>query len=187
MKIKAIQLRRGNVIMYKDDLYVITDFMHVTPGKGPAFFQTKMKSIKSGSNAEHRYRPDEGVEKIDLETRKMEFLYEDGGDYYFMDQETYDQFPLNKEVLGEAPLYMLPNTQVDVSFHQNDPIGIEIPLTVELTVTETDPNLKTATVSSSYKPAVLETGLKIQIPPFIEEGEVIRVDTRDGKYLERAK
>ena len=187
MKIKAIQLRRGNVIMYKDDLYVITDFMHVTPGKGPAFFQTKMKSIKSGSNAEHRYRPDEGVEKIDLETRKMEFLYEDGGDYYFMDQETYDQFPLNKEVLGEAPLYMLPNTQVDVSFHQNDPIGIEIPLTVELAVTETDPNLKTATVSSSYKPAVLETGLKIQIPPFIEEGEVIRVDTRDGKYLERAK
>ncbi len=187
MKIKAIQLRKGNVILYKDGLYVITDFMHVTPGKGPAFFQTKMKNIKTGNNAENRFRPDETVEKIDLQTRKMEFLYEDGGDYFFMDLETYDQFPLNKELLGEAPLYMLPNTQVDVSFHEQEAIGIELPLTVELKVTETDPNLKTATVSSSYKPAIMETGLKIQIPPFIEEGEVIRIDTRDGKYLERAK
>ena len=187
MKIKAIQLRKGNVIKYKDGLFVITDFMHVTPGKGPAFFQTKMKNIKTGNNAENRYRPDEAVEKVDLQTRKMEFLYEDGGDYYFMDMETYDQFPLNKELLGEAPLYMLPNTPVDVSFHEQEAIGIELPLTVELKVAETEPNMKTATVSSSYKPAIMETGLKIQIPPFIEEGEVIRIDTRDGKYLERAK
>jgi elongation factor P len=187
MKLKAIQLRRGNVIIFRNELHVITDFMHVTPGKGPAFFQTKMKNIKTGNNAENRFRPDEAVEKVDLETRKMEFLYEDAGDYYFMDQETYDQFPLNKDLLGDAPLFLLPNTTVDVSFHEKEPIGIELPLTVELKVTETEPNLKTATVSSSYKPAVLETGLKIQIPPFIEEGEVIRIDTRDKKYLERAK
>ncbi len=187
MKIKAIQLRKGNVISFKDGLYAVTDFQHVTPGKGPAFFQTKLKNIKTGSNAENRFRPDESVEKVDLETRKMEFLYEDGGEYIFMDLETYDQFPISNELLGDAPLYMLPNTEVDVSFHEKEPIGVELPLTVDLTVTETEPNLKTATVSSSYKPATLETGLKVQIPPFIEEGEVIRIDTRDGKYLERAK
>jgi len=187
MKLKAIQLRKGNVIAFKDGLYAVTDFQHVTPGKGPAFFQTKLKNIKLGSNAENRFRPDESVEKIDLESRKMEFLYEDGGDYYFMDQETFDQFPLSKELLGDAPYYMLPNTAVEVSFHDKEAIGVELPLTVDLTVTETEPNLKTATVSSSYKPAVLETGLKVQIPPFIEEGEKIRVDTREGKYLERAK
>lgn len=187
MKLKAIQLRKGNVILYKNELCVITEFMHVTPGKGPAFFQTKMKNIKTGNNVENRFRPDEAVEKVDLTTRPMEFLYEDSGDFIFMDLETYDQFPLNRELLGDAPLYMLPNTRVDVSFYENEAIGIELPLTVELTVTETEPNLKTATVSSSYKPAVMETGLKMQIPPFIEEGEVIRIDTRDGKYIERAK
>ncbi len=187
MKLKASQIRKGSVIMFRDDLYVMTDVMHVTPGKGPAFIQGKMKSIKSGQNAEYRFRPDESVEKIDLQTRKMEFLYEDSGDYIFMDQETYDQIPLNTGLLGDAPLYMLPNTVVDVSFHGTEPIGVELPFTVELTVAETEPNLKTATVSSSYKPAVMETGLKVQIPPFVEEGEKIRIDTRDGKYLERVK
>lgn len=187
MKLKANQIRKGNVIIYKNDLYVLTEVTHVTPGKGPAFIQSKMKSVKGGQNAEYRFRPDESVEKVDLQSRKMEFLYEDGGDYYFMDQQTFDQIPLSTELLGDAPLYLLPNTVVDVQFHENTPIGIELPLTVELKVTETEPNLKTATVSSSYKPAVLETGLKVQIPPFIEEGEVIRIDTRDCKYLERVK
>jgi len=187
MKIKAIQLRKGNVILFKDGLYMVSEFQHVTPGKGPAFFQTKLKNIKTGNNAENRFRPDEAVEKADLDSRKMEFLYEDGGEYYFMDLETYDQFPLSKNLLGDAPFFLLPNTPVEVSFYEGQAIGIELPLTVELKVAETDPNLKTATVSSSYKPAVMETGFKIQIPPFIEEGEVIRIDTRDGKYLERAK
>ncbi len=187
MKLKAIQLRKGNIIIFKDDLYAITEAMHVTPGKGQASIQTKMKSIRTGANAEKRFRPDETVEKADLQTRKMEFIYQDGEDYYFMDQETFEQIPLKEDLLGEAPLYMLPNTEVEVDFYENAPIGIELPLTVELKVVETEPNLKTATVSSSYKPAVLETGLKVQIPPFIEEGEVIRIDTRDGKYLERAK
>lgn len=187
MKLKASQVRKGNVIVFKDDLYVLTEVVHVTPGKGPAFIQSKMKNVRGGQNAEYRFRPDESVEKVDLQTRKMEFLYEDAGDYYFMDQETYDQFPLSTDLLGDAPLYMLPNTVVDVQFHDSTPIGIELPLTVDLKVVETEPNLKTATVSSSYKPAVLETGLKVQIPPFIEEGEVIRIDTRDSKYLERVK
>ena len=149
MKLKASQVRKGNVIVFKDDLYVLTEVVHVTPGKGPAFIQSKMKNVRGGQNAEYRFRPDESVEKVDLQTRKMEFLYEDAGDYYFMDQETYDQFPLSTDLLGDAPLYMLPNTVVDVQFHDSTPIGIELPLTVDLKVVETEPNLKTATVSSS--------------------------------------
>jgi len=187
MKLKAIQLRKGNVITFKDDLFVLTEVNHITPGKGQAVIQTKMKNIKSGVNAENRFRPDENVEKADLRTRKMEYLYDDGSFFYFMDVETYDQIPLNSELLGDAQYFLLPNTQVDVSFNEGEAIGVELPNTVELKITETEPSLKTATVTSSYKAAVLETGLKIQVPPFIGEGEVIRVDTRDGKYLERAK
>jgi elongation factor P len=187
MKIKAIQVRKGNVVMYNNELCIVTNTMHITPGKGQAVMQVKMKNIKTGNKAENRYRPDEAVEKVDLQTRKMEFLYEDGNDYIFMDKETYDQIPFNKELLDDAVYYLLPNTDVDVSFYEANAIGVELPLSVDLKVVETEPNLKSATASSSYKPAVLETGLKIQIPPFIEEGELIRVDTRDGKYLERAK
>lgn len=187
MKLKAIQLRKGMIIIFNDDLYMLTNVMHITPGKGQAAVQTKMKSIKTGTNAEKRFRSDENVEKADLQTRNMEFLYQDGSDYIFMDKETFDQFPLNADLIGDNALYMLPNTSVDVSFHENEAIGIELPLTVELKVVDTDPNLKTATVTSSYKPATLETGLKVQVPQFIKEGETLRIDTRDGKYLERAK
>lgn len=187
MKLKAIQLRKGNIIIYNDDLYVLTEVNHVTPGKGQAVIQTKMKHILDGTNAENRFRPDENVEKADLENRKMEYLYKDGNHYYFMDSETYEQFPLDSELIGDAALYLLPNTEVDVSFYENKPLTIELPLSMDLKVTETEPTLKTATVTSSYKPATLETGLKTQVPPFIEEGEVVRIDTRDGKYLERAK
>ncbi len=187
MKLKAIQLRKGMIIIFNDDLYMLTNVMHITPGKGQAAVQTKMKSIKTGTNAEKRFRSDENVEKADLQTRNMEFLYQDGSDYIFMDKETFDQFPLNSDLIGDNALYLLPNTSIDVSFHENEAIGIELPLTVELKVVDTDPNLKTATVTSSYKPATLETGLKVQVPQFIKEGETLRIDTRDGKYLERAK
>ncbi len=187
MKLKAIQLRKGNIIIYNNDLYVLTDVTHITPGKGQAVVQTKMKHIQTGQNAEKRYRPDEAVEKAELETRKMEYIYEDGEHLVFMDQETYEQIPIHKDLLGDAILYMLPNTVVDVDFHEGKPIGVELPLSVDLKVVETEPNMKTATVTSSYKPAILETGLKVQIPPFIEEGEIVRIDTRDGKYLERVK
>lgn len=187
MKLKAIQLRKGNVIIYNDDLYTLTEVTHITPGKGQAVIQTKMKNVKSGINAENRFRPDENVEKADLRTRQVEYLYEDGSFYYFMDLENYEQYPLNVEFLGDAPQYLLPNIKVDVSFYEKEPITVELPTVVELKITETEPALKTATVTSSYKPAVLETGLKIQVPPFISEGEVIRVDTREGKYIERAK
>lgn len=187
MKLKATQLRKGMIIIYNNELYILTDVSHFTPGKGQAGVQTKMKNIKTGNNAENRFRSDENVEKASLDTRKMEFLYDDSNDFYFMDQETYDQIPINKEMLGDSCLYMLPNIVVDVSFYENEPLGIELPNSVDLEVTETEPVMKTATITSSYKPATLETGLQIQVPQFISEGDVIRIDTRDGKYLERAK
>jgi elongation factor P len=117
----------------------------------------------------------------------MEYLYRDGEDFYFMDTETYDQIGLRADVLGDADMYLLPNVKVSVNFYQNNPISIELPGSVDLKVVETEPSMKTATVTSSYKPAVVETGLKVQVPPFISEGEVVRIDTSDGRYLERAK
>jgi len=187
MKLKATQLRKGMIIEFNDGLFQLTDVMHVTPGKGQASVQTKMKNIKTGVKAENRFRSDENAIKASFDSKEMEFLYQDGDDYYFMDSETYDQFPLNQEMLGDDRYYLLPNTKVNVNYYQNEPINIDMPGSVILKVVETEPSLKTATVTSSYKPAVLETGLKTQIPPFVSEGESIRVDTSDGKYLERAK
>lgn len=187
MKVKATQLRKGNIIEYNDDLYRLTDVFHNTPGKGQASVQTKMKNIRTGVNAEHRFRSDETAIKASLESKEMEYLYQDGEDYYFMDTVTFEQIALRQDLLEDGIYYLLPNIKVTINFYQDSPVGIELPGSVNLTVVETEPTLKTATVTSSYKPAVLETGLKTQIPPFVSEGEVIRVDTSDGKYLERAK
>ena len=187
MKLKATQLRKGMIIEYNDDLYKLTDVMHITPGKGQASVQTKMKNIKTGVNAENRFRSGETAIKASLDSKEMEFLYQDGDEYYFMDTETFDQFPINIEMIGDDKYYLLPNTKITINFYQNQPIGVEFPGTVVLKVTETEPALKSATVTSSYKPAVLETGLNTQVPPFISEGELIKVDTSDGRYLERAK
>lgn len=187
MKIKATQIRKGMILIYNSELHVVTDMQHFTPGKGQAGVQTKMKNIKTGNNAENRFRSDENVEKANLETRNFEFLYNDTDNYYFMDQETYDQIPLSAEMIGDAKYYLLPNTPCEISFFEENPLSVELPATMDLKIVETTPHLKTATVTSSYKPATLETGLKVQVPQFIGEDEVIRIDTRDGKYLERAK
>lgn len=187
MKIKAINVRKGNVIEYNQELYRVTEYVHVTPGKGQALIQLKMKRLSDGVKAEQRFRPDESIEKATLLTREHQFLYKEGDLYYFMDLETYEQIHLSGEMLGDDVYYLIPETIVQILFYEGTPVGVELPGVVELKVTETQPNIKGATVSSSYKPAVLETGLNIQIPPFIEEGEVIRVDTSTGKYLERAK
>ena len=187
MKLKATQLRRGMIIEYNDDLYRLTEVYHNTPGKGQASVQTKMKNIRSGVNAEKRFRSDETAIKASLESKEMEFLYQDGDDYFFMDTTTFEQIPLRRELLEDNIYYLIPNLRVMINFYQNYPVSIELPGSVELQIVETEPTLKGATVTSSYKPAVTETGLKIQIPPFISEGETIRVDTSDGKYLERVK
>ncbi|OPX31314.1 elongation factor P [candidate division KSB1 bacterium 4484_188] len=187
MKIKAINVRKGNVIEYRNELYRVTEFVHVTPGKGPAFIQLKMKRLSDGVNAENRFRPDESMEKATLQTREHQFLYNDGDIYYFMDMETYEQIHITNSLLGDDIYYLLPETMVQILFHGTTPVGVELPGVVELKVIETEPSLKGATVSSSYKPAKLETGLNTQIPPFISEGEVVRIDTATGKYIERAK
>jgi len=187
MKLKATQIRKGMILIYNNDLHVVSDMTHFTPGKGQAGVQVKMKNLVSGSNAENRFRSDENVEKANLDTRKMEFLYDDGDSYYFMDQETFDQIPITTEMIGDAKYYLLPNTPCDVSFFEEKPLSVELPATMDLKVVETPPHMKTATVTSSYKPATLETGLQVQVPQFVENGEVLRIDTREGKYLERAK
>ncbi len=187
MKIKAIQVRKGNIIEFRGDLYRVTEAVHVTPGKGQAMMQIKMKRLSDGSNAEQRFRPSESVEKASLTTREYQFLYEDGGHFYFMDLETYEQIHLSRDSLGDATYYLLPETIVQILFHDGRPVDVELPAAVELKVVDTEPGLKGATVSASYKPAKLETGLTTQIPPFIEVGEVIRIDTRDGSYLDRVK
>ncbi|HQU71546.1 MAG TPA: elongation factor P [Calditrichia bacterium] len=187
MKIKAIQVRKGMVITFKNDLYRVYEATHVTPGKGNALMQIKMKRLSDGNKAEQRYRPDESVEKATLLTREFQYLYDDGMNFHFMDTETFEQIQLPEEDLQDARYYMLPETLVTLLFHDGKPIDIELPPSVELRVEETEPNMKGATATGSYKPAILETGLQTQIPPFVEAGEVIRVDTRDGKYMDRVK
>jgi elongation factor P len=187
MKLKATQLRKGMIIEFNNDLYQLTEVFHNTPGKGQASVQTKMKNIKTGANAEYRFRSDETAIKASLESKEMEFLYKDGDDYYFMETSNYEQILLRADTLGDAPLYLLPNSKVVINFYQHNPVSCELPGSVELKIIQTEPQLKTATVTSSYKPATLETGLKIQVPPFLAEGDVIKVDTANGKYLERAK
>jgi elongation factor P len=187
MKIKAIQIRKGNVLNYQGALSRVSEMMHVTPGKGQSLIQVTMKRLKDSVKNEVRFRPDEAVEKAALFTRNYQYLYRDGDSFVFMDQETFEQIHLGSDLIGEDAYFLLPSTIVQLLIYENSPVGVELPGVVELEIVETDPNLKGATVSSSYKPAKLETGLSIQIPPFIEKGEVIRVDTATGKYLERAK
>jgi len=187
MKIKALYVRKGMVVQFRNDLYRVTDSVHVTPGKGSAMMQVKMKRLSDGTNAEHRFRPDESVEKATLITKEYQYLYHGSHHYTFMDLETYEQINLDEEMLGDNIYFLLPETIVQIQFNQGNPVGIELPASVELEVTETEPVLKGATATSSYKPATLSTGYITQVPPFIEVGEKIRVDTRDGKYLDRAK
>jgi len=187
MKIKASQVRRGNAIEFKNELYRVTDSVHVTPGKGPAMMQIKMKRISDGTNAEHRFRPEEYVEKATLITKEFQYLYQGGGHYTFMDLQTYEQLQLDEETLGDATNFLLPETIVQIQFNQGQSVGIELPPSVEMKVTQTEPTLRGATATGSYKPATLETGFVTQVPPFIETGEIIRIDTRDGTDLDRAK
>jgi elongation factor P len=187
MKIKAVQIRKGNILNYNNNLYRITESTHVTPGKGPAMMQVKMKRLSDGTKAEQRFRPDESVEKAAVFVREYQYLYEDSSNYYFMDLETYEQIHLTQDMLDDGVYYMLPETIVQIQFYDNTPIGVELPPSVELKVIETEPTLKGATVSSSYKSATLESGLVTQVPPFVEVGEIVRIDTRDGRYLDRAK
>ncbi len=184
---QANDIRRGMLIMYNGAPHRVLEFRHRTPGNLRAFVQAKLRNIKNGSSTEVRFSSTENIERAAVEGHEMEYLYSDGDMHHFMNTETYDQIGLDEETLGDATGYLVPGTKIKVEFFDGSPIGVELPPSVELTVVETQPELKGATASDSPKPAKLETGVTVQVPPFIKEGDRIRVDPNKGVYLERAK
>jgi elongation factor P len=184
--ISATQLRPGMVIRFNNELFSIFSVFHRTPGNLRGFVQAKMRNLRNGSMIEHRFASEDRVERAVLEEHEMEYLYDDGEYYYFMDTENFEQMHLTKEILGDAIQYLVPQLRVQVEFYEGKPISVELPPTVDLTVVETEPALKGATVSNVTKPAKLETGIVVQVPPFINQGDKIRVNTVEGTYLERA-
>ena len=186
MAIPATQLRPGMIIKHNNDLHSVFSVEHRTPGNLRAFIQAKLRNLRTGAMFEHRFRSPDPIEKINVDDVQMEFLYNDGGDYYFMNTENYEQTHLTKDILGDAVDYLTPNLSIKVEFFDGKAVGIELPQTVDLKIIETEPGLKSATASSVTKPAKTETGLVVQVPPFINEGETIRVDTAEGTYLSRA-
>ncbi len=184
--ISSTQLRPGMVVKFNNELYSIFKMVHRTPGNLRGFVQVKMRNFRTGTMVEHRFSSEDKVEKASLDEQEMEFLYDDGEYYYFMNTETYEQMHLLKDLLGDATNFLTPNLKVNVEFYEGKPISVELPASVDLTVVETEPSLKGATVSNVTKPAKLETGLVVQVPPFINEGEKIRVSTSESAYLDRA-
>ena len=175
MAIPATQMRPGMIIKHNNDLHSVFSVEHRTPG-----------NLRTGAMFEHRFRSADAIDRINVDEEQMEYLYADGTDYYFMNTENYEQLHLTRDTLGDAVDYLIPNLQIKVEFYDGKAVGVELPQTVDLTVVETEPGLKSATASSVTKPAKTETGLIVQVPPFINEGEKIRVDTAEGAYLSRA-
>ena len=182
------QVRKGMVILGEDgQLYSVVDRDLNTPGNWRAILQLKLKNLKTGAVTMNRVRPEDKVEQAYLDKRSMQYLYQEGDEYVFMDLETYDQIHLNREWVGDQILYLKENDNAQVTFYEGKPLSLELPATVELKVVETEPSVKGATAAAQYKPAMLETGLKVTVPPFVGIGEVVQVDTRTGEYLSRAK
>jgi elongation factor P len=186
MSIPATQLRPGMIIKHNNDLHSVFSVEHRTPGNLRAFIQAKLRNLRTGAMFEHRFRSPDPIEKVNVDEVSMEYLYNDGDDYYFMNTENFRADPLTRDTLGDAVEFLTPNLQIQVEFFDGKAVGIELPQTVVLTVLETEPGLKSATASSVTKPAKTETGLVVQVPPFINEGEKIKVDTAEGTYLSRA-
>ena len=184
--VSATQMRPGMVIKFNNELYSVFSVNPRTPGNLRGFVQVKMRSLRSGSMTEHRFSSEDKVEKALLEEHEMQYLYDDGEYYYFMNTENFEQMHLMKDLLGDATQYLIPQLMVKVEFYEGKPMSVELPQTVDLTVLETEPGMKGATVSNVTKPAKLETGLVVQVPSFITEGEKIRVNTAEGTYQERA-
>lgn len=186
MNIPATQIRNGMIVIYNGELHRVHEASHRTPGNLRAFMQVKMRNLRNGSMIDHRFSSNDRLEKASLDTHEMEYLYSDPSGHHFMNQESYDQLTLPDDVVGDAMKYLLPNTVISVDFYEGNPVGIELPNTVTLKVVETQPGMKGATASASYKPAKLETGLVVNVPQFVEAGTVIKIDTREDSYLERA-
>src|SRR5437773_12347646 len=186
MQIPATQLRPGMVVKFNNELCSVFKMEHRTPGNLRGFVQVKMRKLSSGTMMEHRFSSEDKVERAALDEQEMEYLYDDGEYFYFMNTETFEQMHLTKDILGDGVSYLIPQLRVHVEFYEGKPISVELPATVDMTVVETEPGIKGASVSNVTKPAKMETGLVVQVPPFIKEGEKIRVNTTEGAYLERA-
>ena len=182
----STQLRPGMVVKFNNELFSIFSVNHRTPGNLRGFVQARMRNLRNGSMIEHRFSSEDRVERAMLEEIEMEYLYDDGDYYYFMNTQNYEQMHLTKDILGDAVMYLIPQLKVHVEFYEGKPMSVELPPTVDMTVVETEPGLKGASVSNVTKPAKVETGLVVQVPPFIIEGEKIRVSTAEGTYQERA-
>ncbi|MCL5276646.1 MAG: elongation factor P [Deltaproteobacteria bacterium] len=187
MLIAATGLRTGMIIEFNKELYRVLNVNHVTPGNWRGMVQTKLKNIKTDSNMENRFRSLRSSGWVSFDEKEMEYLYKEDDHYVFMDTETYEQFIIGEDMVGDEIKYIVPNSKISISFYEGKPISVELPLTVDLEVVETEPNLKTATITNTTKPAKLETGLVVQVPPFIDVGTRIKVDTSEGKYIERVQ
>ena len=185
MKLYASEIRVGMLIEYKNDLWQVLKTQHVKPGKGGAFAQVEMKSVNKNTKLNERFRSSESVEKASLEETKFNYLYGDETDYYFMNPKSYEQINIKKEIIGEKGKMLTENLEVSISFYNEKPLTVELPNQVTCTIDTTDVALKGQTVSSSYKPATLDNGINIQVPPFIESGDKIIVDTRTMEYVKK--
>lgn len=185
--ISTSNFRNGLKIELKGEPFIIIEFQHVKPGKGGAFVRTKLKNLKTGAVLEKTFRASEKVEQPNLEEKNMQYLYHSEDQYHFMDTNSFEQITLHAELLGENKNYLQENITINVLFYNNNPIGVDLPIFVQLAIAETDPGLKGDTASGGTKPATLETGAVIQVPLFLNKGDKIKIDTRTGEYIERVK
>jgi len=183
--IQSTRLRKGMLIKLGDDLFRILDLQHFTPGNKRGFVSARMRNIRSTALADHKFRAEEDVERATLDERQMQYLYNDSHHYHFMDTDTYEQVHISADTLGDSVNYLIPDAVIRVEFYESEPVGIELPQTVDLVVKQTVPGIKGATASAQVKPATLETGLVIQVPPFVNEGDKVRVNTETGEYQSR--
>src|SRR5690242_6535244 len=183
--IQATRLKKGMLVKMDQDLFRVLELQHVTPGNLRGFVRIKLRNIRNGTLSDQKLRSEDSIERATLDEREMQYLYQDGDDYYFMDTSSYEQIHISSEALGDSVNYLKPEMTIQVEFYGTEPVGIELPQTVDLKVTSTVPGIKGATASNQVKPATLETGVVVQVPPFVSEGDVVRVNTETGEYLSR--
>jgi elongation factor P len=179
-------MKKGMLVKIENDLFRVLELQHVTPGNLRGFVRVKFRNIRSGTLSDQKLRSEDSVERATLDERAMQYLYRDGDSFHFMDTESYEQLHISEEALGDAVNYIIPDAVINVEFYGSEPVGIELPVTVDLKVEDTAPGIKGATASAQVKPARLETGLVVQVPPFVNTGDKVRVSTETGEYLSRA-
>jgi elongation factor P len=184
--LQATRLKKGMLINVEQNLFRVLEVQHVTPGNLRGFVRVKLRNIRNGSLSDQKLRSEDTLERATLDEREMQYLYHEGEDYHFMDTSSYEQIHISSEALGDSVNYLKPEMTIQVEFYGEEPVGIELPQTVDLKVLETAPGIKGATASAQVKPATLETGLVVQVPPFVNNGDLIRVNTETGEYLSRA-